>query len=209
MSSPKFAETHNVVAFLEKPAESGRFAEIIDFLKASSVSYALTVNPIIYTSCIQQFWATAQVKMVNGVRQLQALIDKKKVIITEGSIRNDLHLDDAEDEGVKFLLYPRFLQVFINQQLGDMSHHEKTFVNPFHTKKIFANMKREGKDFSGKVTPLFDSMLVQATEEKKQKSRRKQRREAETAHAKTGEEEHLTTPSNDPLPSGEDSMKLR
>ncbi|GJY84227.1 putative ribonuclease H-like domain-containing protein [Tanacetum coccineum] len=182
-------------------------------------------NPIIYTSCIQQFWATAQVKMVNGVRQLQALIDKKKVIITEASIRNDLHLDDAEgtdclpnttifeelakmglsakstawnefsstmasliiclatnrkfnlskyifdamvkhlDGGVNFLLYHRFLQVFINQQLGDMSHHKKTFVNPFHTKKIFANMKREGKDFSGKVTPLFDSMLVQATEE--------------------------------------------
>ncbi|GJY56349.1 hypothetical protein Tco_0455464 [Tanacetum coccineum] len=109
-----------------------------------------------------------------------------------------------------------------------MSHHKKTFVNPFHTKKLFANMKREGKDFSGKVTPLFDSMLVQATEEvgedsipltdstqipiidqpstssqpkKKQKSRRKQRKEAETAHAETKEEEHLTTPSNDPLPS--------
>ncbi|GJY62839.1 hypothetical protein Tco_0464299 [Tanacetum coccineum] len=46
-----------------------------------------------------------------------------------------------------------------------MSHHKKTFVNPFHTKKIFANMKREGKDFSRKVTPLFDSMLVQVTEE--------------------------------------------
>ncbi|GJU49115.1 hypothetical protein Tco_1218670 [Tanacetum coccineum] len=120
--------------------------------------------------------------MVNGVRQLQALIDKKKVIIMEASIRNDLHLDDAE--------------VFINQQLGDMSHHKKTFVNPFHTKKIFANMKREGKDFSGKVTPLFDSMLVQATEE------------VETAHAETEEEEHFNTPSNDPLPSGEDSMQL-
>ncbi|GJT03514.1 hypothetical protein Tco_0824683 [Tanacetum coccineum] len=139
------------------------------------------------------------------------------------------------DRGVKFLLYPHFLQVFINQQLGDMSHHKKTFVNPFHTKKIFANMKREGKDFSGKVTPLFDSMLVQATEEvgedsipptdstqipiidqpstssqpkKKQKSRRKQRKEAETAHAETEEEEHFNTPSNDPLPSGEDSMQL-
>ncbi|GJT28417.1 reverse transcriptase domain-containing protein [Tanacetum coccineum] len=76
--------------------ESDGFAEIIDFLKASSVHYALTVNPIIYTSCIQQFWATTNVKMVNGVRQLQALIDKKKVIITESSIRSDLHLEDAE-----------------------------------------------------------------------------------------------------------------
>ncbi|GKD49453.1 hypothetical protein Tco_1278429, partial [Tanacetum coccineum] len=46
-----------------------------------------------------------------------------------------------------------------------MSHYKKTFVNPFHIKKIFANMKKEGKDFSGRVTPLFDSMLVQASEE--------------------------------------------
>ncbi|GKA74890.1 hypothetical protein Tco_0781268 [Tanacetum coccineum] len=96
MSSPKFAETHNVVAFLEKPKESDGFAEIIDFLKASSVSYALTVNPVIYTSCIEQFWATAKVQTVNGVRQLQALVDKKRVIVTESSIRRDLHLDDAE-----------------------------------------------------------------------------------------------------------------
>ncbi|GJQ92255.1 hypothetical protein Tco_0003394 [Tanacetum coccineum] len=144
------------------------------------------------------------------------------------------------DGGVKFLLYPRFLQVFLNQQLGDMTHHKKTFVNPYHTKKIFDNMKREGKDFSRRVTPLFDNMLVQATEEvgedsvpltdstqiptidqpstssqpkKKQKSKRKQRKEAETAHAETEEEEHLNTPSNDPLPSGEDieiaSLKKR
>ncbi|GKE87973.1 hypothetical protein Tco_1565448, partial [Tanacetum coccineum] len=96
MSSPKFAKTHNVVVFLEKPIESDGFAEIIDFLKASSVHYALTVNPIIYTSCIKQFWATAKVQTVNGVRQLQALVDKKRVIITELSIRSDLHLDDAE-----------------------------------------------------------------------------------------------------------------
>ncbi|GJW50265.1 hypothetical protein Tco_0091616 [Tanacetum coccineum] len=112
---------------------------------------AAEVNPIIYTSCIQQFWATTNVKMVNGVRQLQALIDKKKIIITESSIRSDLHLEDAE--------------VFINQQLGDMSHHKKIYVNPSHTKKFFANMKRAGKDFSGRITPLFDTMMVQASEE--------------------------------------------
>ncbi|GKE44597.1 hypothetical protein Tco_1471881, partial [Tanacetum coccineum] len=95
MSSPKLAEMHNVVAFLEKPVESDGFAEIIDFLKASSVHYALTVNPTIYTSCIEQFWATTKVKTVNDVRQIQALIDKKKLIITETSIRSDLHLEDA------------------------------------------------------------------------------------------------------------------
>ncbi|GKC49579.1 hypothetical protein Tco_1072324 [Tanacetum coccineum] len=69
------------------------------------------------------------------------------------------------DEEVKFLMYPHFLQVFINQQLGDISHHNKIFVNPFHTKKVFANMKRVGKDFSGRITPLFDTMMVSAFKE--------------------------------------------
>ncbi|GKC13494.1 hypothetical protein Tco_1010276 [Tanacetum coccineum] len=40
--------------------------------------------------------ATTKVQIVNGVRQLQALVDKKRFIVTESSIRRDLHLDDAE-----------------------------------------------------------------------------------------------------------------
>ncbi|GJV47997.1 hypothetical protein Tco_1438209 [Tanacetum coccineum] len=96
MSNPKFAETHNSIAFLEKPKESDGFERIIDFLNASSIRYALTVNLTIYTSCIEQFWSTAKVKIVNGERQIQALVDKKKVIITETSIRIDLKLEDAE-----------------------------------------------------------------------------------------------------------------
>ncbi|GKB88903.1 retrovirus-related pol polyprotein from transposon TNT 1-94 [Tanacetum coccineum] len=95
MSTLTFADTHNMVAFLEKPAESDGFHEIIDFLNANQIHYALTVNPTIYTSCIEQFWATAKANTVNGERQLQALVDKKRVIITESSIRSDLHLEDA------------------------------------------------------------------------------------------------------------------
>ncbi|GJT57755.1 hypothetical protein Tco_0992809 [Tanacetum coccineum] len=96
MSNPKFAETYNLVAFMEKPGESDGFEGIIDFLNAISIKYALTVNPAIYTTCIEQFWATAKVKTINGERQIQALVDKKKVIITETSIRSDLKLEDAE-----------------------------------------------------------------------------------------------------------------
>ncbi|GJU52896.1 hypothetical protein Tco_1226610 [Tanacetum coccineum] len=96
MSTPKFAKTHNLVAFLEKPKESNRFKGIIDFLNASSIKYALTVNPIVYESCIQQFLETAKTKTVNGECQIQALVDKKKVIITEKCVRSDLMLDDAE-----------------------------------------------------------------------------------------------------------------
>ncbi|GJS16908.1 hypothetical protein Tco_0411380 [Tanacetum coccineum] len=96
MAALKFAETHNLVAFLEKPDESEGFEQIVDFLNAHTIKHALTVNPTIYTSCIEQFWATAKVKTVNEEKQLQALVDRKKVIITEASVRRDLHLEDAE-----------------------------------------------------------------------------------------------------------------
>ncbi|GJX13435.1 putative ribonuclease H-like domain-containing protein, partial [Tanacetum coccineum] len=42
------------------------------------------------------FWATAKAKTVNGERQIQAPVDKKKVIITEKSVRSDLMLQDVE-----------------------------------------------------------------------------------------------------------------
>ncbi|GJZ18516.1 hypothetical protein Tco_0554639 [Tanacetum coccineum] len=83
------------VAFLEKPTESEGFEEIVDFLNANPIKYALTVNPTIYCSCVKQFWDTVKAKTVNGEVQLQALVDKKKVIITESTIRRDLQLEDA------------------------------------------------------------------------------------------------------------------
>ncbi|GJY31420.1 hypothetical protein Tco_0414915 [Tanacetum coccineum] len=96
MSDLKFVETHNLVVFLEKPDESEGFEQIVDLLNAHTIKYALTVNPTIYTSCIEQFWGTAKVKTINEEKQLQALVDRKKVIITESIIRRDLQLEDAD-----------------------------------------------------------------------------------------------------------------
>ncbi|GJS37384.1 hypothetical protein Tco_0535766 [Tanacetum coccineum] len=92
----KFADTHNMVAFLSKPAESDGFEQIVDFLNAHPIKYALTVNPTIYTSCIEQFWSTVVAKTINGEVQLHALVDGKKIIITESTVRRDLQLEDAE-----------------------------------------------------------------------------------------------------------------
>ncbi|GKB64021.1 hypothetical protein Tco_0920207 [Tanacetum coccineum] len=96
MSTPTFAVTHNLVAFLEKPEESNGFEQIIDFLNANPIKYALTVNPTVYTLCIKQFWATTKVQKVDDQEQIQALVDKKKIIINEDSIRLNLKLEDAE-----------------------------------------------------------------------------------------------------------------
>ncbi|GKF66057.1 hypothetical protein Tco_0192574, partial [Tanacetum coccineum] len=234
MAALKLAETHSLVAFLSKPEESDGFEQIVDFLNANPINYALTVNPTVYTLCTEQFWATAKAKTVNRERQLQALVDKKNIVITESTIRRDLHLEDAEgtdclptatifkeltrmgyeklyqkltfyraffspqwkflihtilqclsakttawnefsstmasaiiclatnqkfnfskyifdnmvknlEGGVKFLMYLRFVQVFLDKQVGDMSTHNRTYDAPCYTKNIFANMKREGK----------------------------------------------------------------
>nr|GEW20614.1 hypothetical protein [Tanacetum cinerariifolium] len=91
-----FADTHNMIAYLTKSDASEGFDQIIDFLNASSIKYALTVNPNIYVSCIKQFWSSILVRKVNDVMRSQALIDRKKVIITEAIIREALQLDDAE-----------------------------------------------------------------------------------------------------------------
>ncbi|GKD73031.1 hypothetical protein Tco_1331313 [Tanacetum coccineum] len=96
MSTLKFADTHNMVVFLSKPAESEGFEQIVDLLNANPIKYALTINPTIYTSCIEQLWAIVMAKTVNEEVQLQALVDGKKVIIIESTVRGDLQLEDAE-----------------------------------------------------------------------------------------------------------------
>nr|GEX19846.1 hypothetical protein [Tanacetum cinerariifolium] len=75
---------------------SAGFDQAVDFLNAHVIQYALMVNPTIYVS-----WATATLKKVHGAVQFRALIDGKKVVVTEDVIRQDLYLDDAD--GVKCL----------------------------------------------------------------------------------------------------------
>ncbi|GJV26947.1 retrovirus-related pol polyprotein from transposon TNT 1-94 [Tanacetum coccineum] len=72
---------------------------------------------------------------------------------------------NLENVSGKFLMYPRFVQVFLDKQLEGMSSHKRIYVTPSHTKKIFGNIKRVGKGFYGRDTPLFPTMMVQAQQE--------------------------------------------
>nr|GFB59561.1 hypothetical protein [Tanacetum cinerariifolium] len=94
--SSAFADTHNMVTILTKSEASKGFDQIIDFLNGSYIKNALTVNPHIYVSCIKQFWNTVTVKQSNNVIRLQALVDRKNVVITEAVIRDALCLADAD-----------------------------------------------------------------------------------------------------------------
>ncbi|GKB36654.1 hypothetical protein Tco_0881596 [Tanacetum coccineum] len=239
-----------MVACLERTEENAEFHQIVDFLTTSSIHYALTVSPTIYASYIEQFWNTANSQTVNDVKQIHATVDGKTVVISESSVRSDLHFNDEDGitcltntaifenlalmgyesdsdkltfqkalfspqwkylihtilhclsskstswnefstniasaviclatgqkfnfsklifDGMlrnldtntkKFLMYPRFLQLFLNNQISLTEPFNDTYETPKHTKKVFTNMKRKGKDFSGRVTPLFASMLA-------------------------------------------------
>ncbi|GJR71054.1 hypothetical protein Tco_0083419 [Tanacetum coccineum] len=216
MTTLQFADTHNLVVFLAKPAQSEGFEQIVDFLIAHTIKYALTVNPKIYTSCIEQLWATVKVKTINGEVQLQALVDGKKIIVTKASVRRDLQLDDEEGtnclpnattfEELTRMRYEKlsqkltFYKAFFSPQWKFLIHTilqclsaKITAWNEFSStmasaiiclatnqkfnfsKYIFESMvknldnvnkflmypRRVGKGFSGRETPLFQTMVVQ------------------------------------------------
>nr|GFB75760.1 hypothetical protein [Tanacetum cinerariifolium] len=85
-----------MVAILEKSDAAKGFKQIIHFLSGSYINHALTVNPHVYISYIKQFWNTAVVQRSGDVTRLQALVDKKKIVISKEVVREILQLNDAE-----------------------------------------------------------------------------------------------------------------
>ncbi|GJV08352.1 hypothetical protein Tco_1346008 [Tanacetum coccineum] len=74
------------------------------------------------------------------------------------------------DSQHKFLLYPRFIQLLLNKQQRLLLPHTRTYPTPTLTSKLFSNMRRASKGYSGVVTPLFENMLVQAHDEEQLQS---------------------------------------
>ncbi|GJR36337.1 hypothetical protein Tco_1212021 [Tanacetum coccineum] len=107
-----FADSHNMVAYLEKSEDNADFAEIVDFLNASPIKYALIVSPTIYVSYIEQFWTTAKIKTVNNETQIRAKVDGKTIVIIESSVRRDIYFND--EDGIACLTNTK---IFENLQL--------------------------------------------------------------------------------------------
>ncbi|GKB96703.1 hypothetical protein Tco_0982840, partial [Tanacetum coccineum] len=169
--------------------ENAEFHQIVDFLTTSSIHYALTVSPTIYASYIEQFWNTANSQTVNDVKQIHATVDGKTVVISESSVRSDLHFNDEDalfSPQWKYLIHTilhclsskstswnefstNIASAVICLATGQKFNFSKlifdepfndTYETPKHTKKVFTNMKRKGNDFSRRVTLLFASMLA-------------------------------------------------
>ncbi|GJR33941.1 retrovirus-related pol polyprotein from transposon TNT 1-94 [Tanacetum coccineum] len=89
--------------------------------------------------------ATVKAKTINGEVQLQALVDGKKIIITESIVRRDLQLEDAEGvdwKGFSSRVTPLFPTIVVHNQeeMGEGSamptdpHHTPTIIQPSTSK---------------------------------------------------------------------------
>nr|GEU50031.1 hypothetical protein [Tanacetum cinerariifolium] len=64
------------------------------------------------------------------------------------------------DSSSKFYMYPRFLQLMIKTQVGNLSSYTTKYSSSALTQKVFSNMRRVGKGFYEVETPLFKGMIV-------------------------------------------------
>ncbi|GJZ01949.1 hypothetical protein Tco_0519910 [Tanacetum coccineum] len=112
MADLTFADSHNMVAYMEKSEDNANFVEIVDFLNASPIRYALTVSPTVYVFYIEQFWSTAKIKTINNETQICAKVNGKTIVIIESSVRRDLYFID--EDGITCLTNT---EIFENLQL--------------------------------------------------------------------------------------------
>ncbi|GJV78369.1 hypothetical protein Tco_1509953 [Tanacetum coccineum] len=97
-----------MVACLQRTEGNADFHQIVDFLNASTIRYSLTISSTIYASYIEQFWATSKSKIVNNETQIHSKVDGKTIVISESSVRSNLHFND--EDGVTSLTNSEILE---------------------------------------------------------------------------------------------------
>ncbi|GJS41495.1 hypothetical protein Tco_0566538 [Tanacetum coccineum] len=115
-------------------------------------------------------------------------------LIFDGMMR---HLDAKK----KFVMYPRFILVFLTNQLKNVPVPLDHFPINALTTKVFSFMVKKGKSFSGNVTPLFPSMLAQPTEDEGAVSERPSETQPTPSPPHPSADQHETQPDPSPRPS--------
>nr|GEX46269.1 synaptobrevin, longin-like domain protein [Tanacetum cinerariifolium]GEX46819.1 synaptobrevin, longin-like domain protein [Tanacetum cinerariifolium] len=92
-----FCNYHNMIAILEKYEHNVDFHPIVDFVEASYIRYALTINPTVYVSHIRQFWSTARIETMDEGTKILTTVDGKPRTIFESSISRNLKLNDEAE----------------------------------------------------------------------------------------------------------------
>nr|GEZ97343.1 hypothetical protein [Tanacetum cinerariifolium] len=102
MARLAFCDYHNMITILEKYEHNQDFHQIVDFVEASHIRYALTFNTTVYVSHIRQFWSTARIETTEEGTKILATVDGKLSTVSESSIRRNHKLND--EAGISSLL---------------------------------------------------------------------------------------------------------
>nr|GEW09603.1 hypothetical protein [Tanacetum cinerariifolium] len=166
------------------------FHPMVDFVEASPLRYALTFKPTIYVSHIQQLWSTARIETTEEGTQILAIVDGVLRTVTESSLRRNLKLQD--EEGVSSFpdteLFENLTLMGYNISPNKKNHFSKSSniatalvclaTNRTYnfSKMIFDGLVKNvnnkvlkflmypSPSFSGRIVPLFDTMLIQQGE---------------------------------------------
>ncbi|KAJ9542057.1 hypothetical protein OSB04_028563 [Centaurea solstitialis] len=71
MDSIRFIQDHNKIGYLTKDSHSEGFEDVVDFLASSNIAYAATINPTIYITHMQDFWANVVIEESEGVKSFR------------------------------------------------------------------------------------------------------------------------------------------
>nr|GEU41890.1 hypothetical protein [Tanacetum cinerariifolium] len=148
-----------MVAILKKTEHNIDFHQIVDFLEASHIRYALTISPTIYVSHIRKFWSTARIKTTDQETKIIVTVDGKPRTISESSLRRHLKLNDEEGisslpdaelfENLSLMGYNILPSQRFTFQKGQFSHQWKFFI---HTIMQFLSHKSTGfNEFSSNI----------------------------------------------------------
>nr|GEZ18507.1 hypothetical protein [Tanacetum cinerariifolium] len=152
MSTSTFVKTHNLIAFLEKPLESDGFEQIVDFINANQIKYALTV--VITEACIRH---------------------DHKLNDAEGTscLSNAVIFEEFARMGVKTTSWNEFSSTMASAIIC-LDNNKKLNFSKYILDNLKKNLEagvpfymfpRVGTWFTEAVTPLFGTMMVQAVEE--------------------------------------------
>ncbi|GJQ92441.1 hypothetical protein Tco_0003580 [Tanacetum coccineum] len=252
MANIRTCNKHNMIACVVKTEHNVDFHQIINYLAGCSINYSLLVDPDLIGPWLQQFWATASLRVINEVPHIRAMVAGKRILISEETIRADLLFDDADGvdcfpkqviwdslrdigyegnlaqltfskplfspqwkylvhvllhclspkstsweqfgtniasalvglatnqkfnfslmimngmlghiaNGTPFLMYPRFIQLFLNKQLEGVTRPKNFLPSVTLPSKVFTFMRKNSPKFSGRITPLTPPMLEVVT----------------------------------------------
>nr|GFA40397.1 hypothetical protein [Tanacetum cinerariifolium] len=163
--SSLFADTHNVLAILEKSDVAEDDAEGVVCLPNEEIFAGLAQigyeKPSTKLTFYKAFFFSQWKFLIHNI--LQSLSTKRTfwnefsttmasavICLSKGQKFNfSKYIFDSlvhnVDSSSKFYMYPRFIQLIIQNQVGDLSTHTTRFISPALTQKVFANKRRVRK----------------------------------------------------------------